>query len=41
MTKQDALQFLYQIDPVRLELITDPDAWMDEVARIGEAYLNN
>ena len=42
MTKQSKGQFIYVFDPVRPELVTDPDAWTEEDTRIaGEhfAYL--
>ena len=42
MEEQSKGQFIYVFDPVRPELITDPDAWTDEDTRIaGEhfAYL--
>ena len=37
-------QFIYVFDPVRPEMITDPDAWTEEDNRIAEqhfAYLKN
>lgn len=37
MTEQKQ-QFIYVFDPVRPELVTDPDAWTEEDIRIGEAH---
>jgi uncharacterized protein YciI len=31
-------QFIYLFDPVRPELVTDPDVWTEEDIRIGEAH---
>jgi uncharacterized protein YciI len=31
-------QFIYLFEPVRPELVTDPDAWTEEDIRIGEAH---
>jgi uncharacterized protein YciI len=43
MSEKETLQFLYHFDPVRPELVTEPDAWTEEDVRIGKAhfaYLN-
>ena len=32
------LQFIYQFQPIRPELVTDPDSWTEEDVRIGEAH---
>ncbi len=32
-------QFVYVFDPIRPELVADPDAWSEEDIRIGEAHL--
>jgi uncharacterized protein YciI len=32
--------YLYQFDPVRPELVTDPDAWTEADVRIGEAHVD-
>jgi uncharacterized protein YciI len=34
-------QFIYVFDPVRPELVTDPDAWTDDDNRIAEAHWNH
>jgi len=44
MSENGVLQFIYHFDPVRPELVTNPDAWTEEDIRIGEAhfaYLKN
>jgi uncharacterized protein YciI len=41
MSEPGALQFLYQFDPIRPELVTDADAWMEEDARIGQAHFTH
>jgi uncharacterized protein YciI len=44
MTATPPTFFLYQFDPVRPELVTNPDAWTEEDDRIAEAhfaYLKN
>lgn len=38
MTEQEVKQYLYQFDPVRPEMVTNPDAWTDEDIRIGKAH---
>ena len=38
MSKQDALQFIYHFEPIRPELLTDPDAWTEGDNRTGEAH---
>jgi uncharacterized protein YciI len=38
MSTEAKLQFIYQFDPVRPELVTDPDAWTEEDVRIGQAH---
>lgn len=38
MAVRDTLQFIYQFDPIRPELVTDPDAWTEEDIRISEAH---
>jgi len=35
---QGKKQFIYVFEPVRPELVTDPDAWTSEDIRIGEAH---
>ena len=42
MSQQGKEQFIYVFDPVRPELVTDPDAWTEEDTRIAHdhfAYL--
>ena len=38
MAVRDNLQFIYHFDPIRPELVTDPDAWTEEDLRVGEAH---
>lgn len=38
MSENGVLQFLYHFDPIRPELVTDPDAWTEEDGRIGEEH---
>lgn len=38
MTDQNKLHFVYVFDPVRPEMVTNPDAWIDEEIRIAEAH---
>lgn len=38
MSQPDKHQFIYVFDPVRPELVTDPDAWTAEDIRIGESH---
>jgi uncharacterized protein YciI len=39
MAEGEIRQFIYQIKPVRPELVTNPDAWTEEEERIGAAHL--
>ena len=42
MSEQEEQQFIYVFDPVRPELVTDPDAWTEDDIQIAEdhfAYL--
>ena len=44
MSEKEKLQFIYVFDPVRPELVTDPDAWTEEDTRIAHdhfAYLKS
>ena len=38
MSKKKKQQFIYVFDPVRPELVTDPDAWTEEEIRIGIVF---
>ena len=38
MAVREALQFIYHFDPIRPELVTDPDAWTEEDLRVGAAH---
>ena len=38
MPEGEILQFIYQFDPIRPELVTDPDAWMEEDLQIGQEH---
>lgn len=38
MPDNNYLQFIYQFDPVRPELVTNPDAWTEADVRIGQAH---
>lgn len=38
MSKQEPLQFIYHFEPIRPELVTDPDAWTEEDKCIGGAH---
>jgi len=38
MAVRDNLQFIYHFDPIRPELVTDPDAWTEEDLSVGEAH---
>lgn len=38
MTDETHQTFLYAFDPIRPELVTDPDAWTEEDERIGAAH---
>jgi uncharacterized protein YciI len=38
MAEQSKGQFIYVFDPIRPQLITDPDAWTDEDTRIASRH---
>ena len=38
MSEQEKKQFIYVFDPVRPEMVTNPDAWTEEDTRIGQAH---
>jgi uncharacterized protein YciI len=38
LSEEERLQFVYVFDPIRPELVTDPDAWTEEDVRIAEAH---
>ena len=38
MAELSKAQFIYVFDPVRPELVTDPDAWSEEDVRIGNEH---
>lgn len=38
MSEQEKSHFIYIFDPVRPELITDPDAWTEEDIRISHEH---
>lgn len=38
MTEQKKPQFVYVFDPVRPELVTDPNAWTEEDDRIAQTH---
>lgn len=38
MTDQEKKHFIYVFDPVRPELVTNPESWTPEEERIGEAH---
>jgi uncharacterized protein YciI len=38
MSDQEKKEFIYVYDPVRPEMVTDPDAWTEEDERIFEAH---
>jgi uncharacterized protein YciI len=38
MSPPERQQFIYVFDPVRPELVTDPNAWTAEDIRIGESH---
>lgn len=40
MPESEILQFIYQFDPIRPELVTDPDAWTEEDTKIGKAHFD-
>ena len=41
MSEPEVLQFLYHFDPIRPELITNPDSWTKGDVRIGQAHFAN
>jgi uncharacterized protein YciI len=38
MSDKRRKQFVYVFDPVRPEMVTDPEAWTEEDTRIGEEH---
>ena len=38
MSEQEKKEFIYAFDPVRPELVTNPDAWTEEELRIAEEH---
>jgi uncharacterized protein YciI len=38
MSEQEKKEFIYVFDPIRPELVTDPNAWTEEDERIFEAH---
>jgi uncharacterized protein YciI len=38
MSEQEKREFIYAFDPIRPELVTDPDAWTEEDLRIGKEH---
>lgn len=40
MSEQQKVQFIYVFDPVRRELVTDPDAWTEEETRIAHSHFS-
>ena len=36
--EQEDKHFIYVFDPVRPEMVTDPDAWTEEDVRVAEAH---
>jgi uncharacterized protein YciI len=38
MAEQKKLQFIYHFDPIRPELVTDPDSWTEADIEIGKAH---
>lgn len=40
MIEQEKMQFIYQFDPIRPELVTDPDAWTGADIQIGKAHFD-
>jgi uncharacterized protein YciI len=38
MSEVEVLQFIYQFDPIRPELVKDPDAWTEEDLQISQAH---
>jgi uncharacterized protein YciI len=40
MENSAKVQFLYHFEPVRPELVADPDAWTEDDLKIGKAHFN-
>jgi uncharacterized protein YciI len=38
MSEQEKREFIYTYDPVRPEMVTDPNAWTEEDERVFEAH---
>jgi uncharacterized protein YciI len=38
MSEEEKVQFIYVIEPLRPELVTDPNAWTEEDIRIGTEH---
>ena len=38
MAELDVQQYIYVFDPVRPEMVTDPDAWTEEDIEVGRAH---
>ena len=38
MSQHERQQFIYVFDPVRPEMVTDPDAWTEEDTRFAERH---
>ncbi len=38
MPESEILQYIYQFDPIRPELVNDPDAWTEEDIQIDHAH---
>ena len=38
MSQQEHRQYIYVFDPVRPEMVTDPDAWTEEDIQIAERH---
>jgi uncharacterized protein YciI len=38
MSEQEKKEFIYAFDPIRPELVTDPNAWTEEDERIFDAH---
>jgi hypothetical protein len=38
MAEKEVSQVLYHFEPVRPELVTDPDAWTEEDLQVGKAH---
>ena len=41
MSEEARQHFIYVFDPVRPEMVTNPDAWTEEDNRIAEAHWNH